>query len=32
MGYVNDVETEQRLRMASRFSYFKKTIMVFRRR
>lgn len=30
-GYANDVEAEQLLRKASRFSYFKKTIMVFRR-
>ena len=30
-GYVNDVEAERVLRQASRFSYFKKTIMVFRR-
>jgi len=30
-GYVNDVDAEQALRQASRFSYFKKTIMVFRR-
>ena len=30
-GYVNDVEAERALRHASRFNYFKKTIMVFRR-
>ena len=31
MGYVNDVEAETTLRKASKLSYFKHTIMVFRR-
>ena len=31
-GYVNDVEAERALREAARFSYFKRTVMVFRRR
>lgn len=30
-GYLNDVEAEQALRKAAKFSYFKHTIMVFRR-
>lgn len=30
-GYTNDVGVEQALREASRFSYFKRTVMVFRR-
>ena len=30
-GYVNDVEAEQVLRSAAKFSYFKRTVMVFRR-
>ena len=30
-GYVNDLEAEHVLRQAARFSYFKRTVMVFRR-
>ena len=30
-GYINDVRSEEALRKASTFSYFKKTVMVFRR-
>lgn len=31
LGYVNDVEAEQKLRSAAKFWWFKKTIMVFRK-
>jgi cyclopropane fatty-acyl-phospholipid synthase-like methyltransferase len=31
LGYVNDVTSENKLRRDSRFSYFKNTIMVFRK-
>jgi hypothetical protein len=30
-GYVNDVEAEEALRAASKFKYFRNTVMVFRR-
>ena len=31
MGYANDLEAERELRSAARFSYFQRTVMVFRR-
>ena len=31
-GYRNDVDAEEALRRAAKFSYFRKTVMVFRRR
>ena len=31
MGYANDLEAERELRGAARFSYFQRTVMVFRR-
>ena len=30
-GYVNDLDAEAALRAAARFSYFRRTVMVFRR-
>ena len=30
-GYVHDMDAEQALRKSSKFSYFKRTIMVFRK-